>query len=133
MRALTLLLTLLTTSLAAGCSCESFERDAGPMEAGADACAACETCQDTVRIRITAAGLTADQVSISGAALSCRDAGSEIYCSSRSIAPGMYELTISAPGYMDQQIFFDLDPPLNPDDCCSCPGTFSQLVTLSMD
>lgn len=134
MRALNLLGLILGSLLLASCSCNSHERDGGPidMDAGWDACAACPVCQDAIRIRVgTTDGARPADVMVSGATLDCRPEGSVVYCSARDVPPGMYEVTITAPGYMSQQLFFEIDPPLDPTDCCSCPSSFSMLVTLS--
>lgn len=122
--------SLSLTLLLAGCECESHEADAGPdVDAGQD-CSLCPTCDDSIQLRIDAPGVSSSEVMVSGAMLTCEPAGGFVYCGARSVPPGMYEVTITAPGFMDQQLFFEIDGPLDPDDCCSCPGTFSMLVTL---
>ncbi|MGE0787345.1 MAG: hypothetical protein AB7S26_16855 [Sandaracinaceae bacterium] len=132
MRSLGPILIATLAVFAASCSCNSHMLDAGiPIaDGGADACLSCAPCDDTVQIRVDVGGANASEVMVTGAALTCEPAGGFVYCYARDIAPGMYQVTISAPGFMDEQLFFEIDPPLDLDDCCACPSTFSRLLML---
>lgn len=130
-----LLLTSLFLSLMlAGCECESHGVDAGPPEvdAGQD-CSMCDpVCEDAIRLRVQfPAGTPSTEVMVMGATLNCRPEGAGAICTARTVQPGMYEVTLTADGFQDQQIFFTVGPQDDPDDCCSCLQGFSQLIMMS--
>ena len=119
-------LVLLSASLA-GCN-ESHDGrdDAGSMT---DSAVMCLPCDDAVSLRIMGVADPAD-ISVEGADVRCMVAGDGlIYCGIRTLEPGSYSLTVSAPGMAPETLFFDVGEPITIDGC-TCPTTFSRSITL---
>jgi len=117
---------VLVCALLFGCN-ESHDGhdDAGPM---VDSAVTCDPCADAVSLRITGVADPAD-ITVEGADVQCVVAGELIYCGIRTLPPGSYALTVSAPGTSPETVFFDVGEPVTIDGC-TCPTTFSRTITL---
>ena len=113
--------------LATGCN----ETHDGTLDSGppVDAGGRCDPCEDAVQLRIMGVA-DPDVISVAGADLVCMDAGSFIYCGIRSLPPGEYTLTVSAPGFTSQDVFFMLSGAIDRPDCDPCQVPFTRLLTL---
>lgn len=123
MRAIPSLLLLL--ALLMGCN-SSFRGDAG-TEVDASECI-CDACEDAIQLRVEGVS-DPSLVTIDGLTIECQDSGTFVYCGVPDLPPGDYSLTVSAPGYMSQDVFFTLAAPVTV-GCCTCPSTYSRLITL---
>ena len=117
--------SLLFSVLVLGCNeSHSGHDDGGP---DVDSAVMCGPCDDAVQLRIMGVS-DPTSITVDGADLTCTDAGSFVYCGIRSLPPGRYSLTVSAPGMTPEDVFFDLGAPVG--DVCPCVHPFSQLITL---
>ena len=123
----TMLGLVLLPALLFGCN-ESHDGsdDAGPA---VDSAVMCEPCEDAVQLRIQGVTDPAD-VTVDGVEVTCVAAASFVYCGIRTLPPGTYSLTVSAPGMTPERVFFDLGEPTSRVPGCSCPASFSRLITL---
>lgn len=120
-------LALLCTFFAFACN----ETHEGTDDAGVevDAAIRCEPCEDAIQLRIQGVS-NPDDIVVEGAEVTCMDTGDLIYCGIRDIPPGEYSLTVSAPGMIPETFFFSIGEPFTDDAGCTCPSTFSRLITL---
>lgn len=106
---------------------------AGCAKLGGDACTGvrCGPCPQPVEVRVHLADPALGEVSATGVAgVTCSAGGDgSFYCSSGSVGPGTYALTLSAAGHDPETLTFTLAPPGA--GCCACGGSVSREVTLA--
>ncbi len=105
----------------------------GTLDSGIDCDGVvCEACTDALSLRVFLPD-GGGPVTVEGVdGVTCEPAGAMIYCGLRTLAPGDYNLTVSADGYHPVTLTFRIGLE-GGTDCCPCPGTFSRSLTLSRE
>lgn len=98
---------------------------------GCEECAdvVCEECTDAVSLRVNLID-GGGPVTVGGIDVTCEEVGDIWYCGARSLEDGDYRVSISAPGYQTETIYFTHGGPGSGTACCPCPPTFSRYLTL---